>query len=79
MGKIKIVDVNTKERSIKTEDKLVHVGVDMVNGIVVRDLEEFETKESLEEYGLQFGINLNKKFSLDNMKKQLAEHIDSLR
>ena len=54
-------------------------GVEMVNGVVVRDLNDYDTKDKLEEYGKKFGIDLKKNFSLENMRKQLQEHIDSLR
>lgn len=42
-------------------------------------LEEFETKESLETYGLTFGINLNKTKKLENMYAELLAHIETLK
>lgn len=42
-------------------------------------LEEFETKESLETYGLTFGINLNKTKKLENMHAALLAHIETLK
>lgn len=79
MSKIVITNVNANKKEFSKETKQTFSGVEMVNGILVRNLDEFETKESLEEYGLNFGINLNRKYSLDNMKKQLSEHIEGLK
>lgn len=78
MSKIVITNVNANKKEFSKETKKTFSGIEMVNGVLVRNLDEFETKESLEEYGLKFGINLNRKYSLDNMKKQLSEHIDGL-
>lgn len=79
MAKIVITNVNANKKEFSKETKQTFSGVEMVNGVLVRNLDEFETKESLEEYGLNFGIKLNRKYSLDNMKKQLSEHIDGLK
>ena len=62
MSKIVITNVNANKKEFSKETKQTFSGVEMVNGVLVRNLDEFETKESLEEYGLNFGINLNRKY-----------------
>lgn len=42
-------------------------------------LEEFETKDALEIYGTNFGINLNKTKKLENMYADLLAHIETLK
>jgi hypothetical protein len=41
----------------------------------LKALSEFETKEHLEEYGKEFGINLNRSKTLENMYADLEEHV----
>ncbi|MDD2290671.1 MAG: hypothetical protein PHV52_00195 [Aliarcobacter sp.] len=45
----------------------------------ITPLEEFETKDSLEIYGITFGINLNKTKKLENMYAELLAHIETLK
>lgn len=45
----------------------------------IRLLEEFETKDDLEIYGISFGINLNKSKKLENMYAELLAHIENLK
>jgi hypothetical protein len=45
----------------------------------IRPLEEFETKDELETYGLNFGINLSKTKKLENMYADLLAHIETLK
>ena len=70
------VNAGTSKREV---GKAISKGVDMVNGVIVRELDSFKSKDELEEYGLKFGIDLDKKFKLENMYKTLMEQVDKLR
>jgi hypothetical protein len=42
----------------------------------LKELHEFESKEQLDEYGKEFGINLNRSKTLENMYADLVEHVE---
>lgn len=52
---------------VETEEDIVEESTE----VELKPLSDFETKDSLEEYGLTFGIDLNKRKSLPNMYKEL--------
>jgi hypothetical protein len=49
----------------------------LVNGTALRPLEDFSDKDTLEAYGLTFGINLMKNKKLENMYADLKEFVES--
>lgn len=43
----------------------------------LKSLSEFKTKEELEAYGKEFGINLNRSKTLENMYLDLKGHVET--
>jgi len=60
-----------KDNSVKKEEN-IDVLVEKKD---IKPIESFKDKDSLEEYGLTFGINLNKTKKLENMYNDLLEFI----
>jgi len=68
----------TKIKETVKEDYAESPDIDgLVNGTALRPLEDFNDKDSLEAYGLTFGINLMKNKKLENMYADLKEFVES--
>lgn len=59
-----------------SDEEAIAVLDDEVQGL--RDMDSFEDKEELEQYGMTFGIDLSRRKSLKNMYLDLVEHYASL-
>jgi len=68
-----------KELLVKERQRVLDKQEPILDLENISPLEEFETKESLEIYGLTFGINLNKTKKLENMYAELLAHIEILK
>lgn len=80
-GEIKEEDLSEHDKEIleKHRQKVLDEQEPTLDLENILPLEEFETKESLETYGLTFGINLNKTKKLENMYAELLAHIETLK
>jgi len=45
------------------------------NNVILKPLDSFETKDELEDYGKEYGIDLKKNKSLANMYKDLVSFV----
>jgi septum formation topological specificity factor MinE len=80
-GELKEEDLSEydKELLAKERQRVLDKQEPLIDLENISPLEEFETKESLETYGLNFGINLNKTKKLENMYAELLAHIETLK